>query len=298
MNEQEKAVHLSSQIDRLLEQPASLLVHEENMLTDDQELLELAQRMAGLNFSAQSRFLRRRQQTKGASMNTLSQRITPQRRRMWLAGGVMAALFLLALLTLPPVRALAQEVWQSLFTRHDSDNAILPEPYTVTLEPTASPIPVAVPQLNMTVADAEAMAGYDVLEPGYMPAGYQLSSVHYDAGATAVTQLYLQGGVGISLRQEPAATAEAWFIGQSAVVESKQIGHLSAEYVRGAWNEVAEVDSQGNTAVVSQQTWNPDDPYQRLRWTDGQMAYTIGTTVGQETGLQAADLIAIAESLR
>jgi hypothetical protein len=128
-----------------------------------------------------------------------------------------------------------------------------------------------------------------------VPTEYTLSSVYYDESRQRVTFLYLHGGLGISLHQEPTEAAAPWVIGPDAAIETVKIGSLFGEYVRGTWADVAQND--GLTITVTERVWDSADPYQQLRWIEGDILYTLGTTVGQDVGLSQSDLIAIATSL-
>ncbi|MFO7541182.1 MAG: DUF4367 domain-containing protein [Chloroflexota bacterium] len=218
-------------------------------------------------------------------------------RRLALAFGALALLLGLTLFILTPAHTLANEWWQSLFSHHDDDVLTLAEPYSVSAAPTATPIPVSEHQPALSLADAAALAGYAVKEAHYLPDGYDLAGVYHDPEHQAVTLLYLNHDwIGITVRQEPAVMAKAWVIGETAVVEAVQIDQARGEYIRGEWMVTGYRD--GANFIVEGGLWNADGPLQQLRWIDEEMAYTIGTTSGQETGLQMADLVMIANSLR
>lgn len=291
MNEQEKADYFSTQVDALLQKSAPIMV-DENLSDDDQALLDTARLLASVDFAPQSRFLRRLPHPQGAK--PMTNRWTG--RRALALSTVFFLLLLLVLGAIPPVRVFAQEVWQSFFVRHESSSVALSEPEIISAEPTGTPIPVENVVPDMSVSDAAALAPFTVREPANIPAGYILTSVYYDETLKRVTCLYLKGGLGISLHQEPAATANPGIIGPEANVETIQIGDVPGEYVRGTWTDVGHND--GVTITVTERVWDSNDPYQQLRWTEDGIVYTLGTTVGQDLGLTQADLIAIAVSLQ
>jgi len=291
MNEQEKATYFSAQVDALLQKSAPTMV-DDDLDETDQVLLDLARLLSALDFSAQSQFLRQSQPSQG---------VKPM-ANIWTGRRVLAGfsaillLLLLAVTAITPVRVLAQEVWQSLFVRHDNGSIRLSEPVVISAEPTATPIPVVDINPAMSISEADALAPFTVREPAAMPPGYILTSVYYNETLKRVTCLYLNGGLGISLHQEPADMADPGIIGPEASVETVQIGDAFGEYVRGTWADVGHND--GVTITVTEHVWDSDDPYQQLRWTNDGVVYTLGTTVGQDLGLTQADLIAIATSLQ
>lgn len=292
MNEQEKATRFSAQIDQLLHAPASHLA-DEQLTDDDQALLDLAQKMAVMDFSSQSQFRRQIQQPMKGANKMLFVR---NGRHALAAMGVILLLLVLTVTLIAPVRAFAQELLQGLFVRHES-STIAAEPYDPIADPTPTPIPDPDSEPEMSVAEAEALTSFAVKELTNLPDGYALSSVHYDEERDKVTFLYLNDAYkGIVLHQEPAETAEPWTIGADAVIEPVTVGDVSGEYVRGAWQwgEPATEGSIGSTEMI----WQSDDPHQQLRWTQDGIVYTLSTTVGQDLGLTQADLIALAESVK
>jgi hypothetical protein len=291
MNEQEKAVRFSAQVDQLLQTPAHTTAGDP-LTDDDQVLLALADEMAALDFSAQSHFLRRVRQPKGANKMIFIR----NGRRAFIGLALAVTLLLFAVVAISPVRIFAQELWQGLFVRHESSH-IAVEPFVLPAEPTATPIPDPDAMSDLSVAEAAALASFAVKELSHLPAGYALSSVYYDEAQDKVTFLYLNDAyLGIVLHQEPANLAEPWTIGANAVIQAVTVDGAPGEYVRGAWRWVEPED--GGAVGVTEAVWQNDDPHQQLRWTRGKIAYTLSTTIGQDLGLTQADLIAIAESLQ
>jgi hypothetical protein len=299
MTEQERALHFSAAVDRLLD-PAERPMGEETLaLAEDQELLDLAQTLARLDFSPQSRFLRQLRRPQGGKMNVNhSQSIRRRPARLVLAFA-MTILVLAALLAFPPTRALAQEMWQSLFTRQSADTIPAME---MQAGPIATALPIAPGQEANRLAEISALAGFQVKEATYLPAGYSLHTVHYEEGLGSVIMFFTDGGpagLTLSFQQGPTATLGTGLVAETAVVETVQIGDNHGEYVHGEWVfDKIEFDEAQGTMSMGTGTWNPDGPGQNLRWVDGEMSYILSTPPGQETDLQLADLIRIAESAR
>lgn len=287
MNEQEKARRFSAHVDRFLHLPVSKEA-EHPLPESDQPTLELARTMAALDFSPRSRFLRQVRQQKGDKRMSISH----NRRRTFVALGAALMLGLIALVAIQPARAFATELLQSLFIRNESDRLPVADPVAVSDEPTATAVPVE-PSPAMSIAEADALAPFAVREPGLIPNGFVLTSVHYNVERERVTLLYLNDAqIGFSLHQEPAGYSEPGTIGPDATIEPVFIGEIPGEYVRGTW--VLNDDTSPGDEMV----WDDDDPYRQLRWVQDGIAYTLGTTVSQDTGLMRGDLIAIAESLQ
>jgi hypothetical protein len=298
MNEQERAARFTSEVDRLLEPGAPPTLRETPISQEGQELLELAQTLAQIDLSPQSAFLRRLRQPQGDKMQTPILPSIFQLRRLVFISGVIALVLAVALLTVPATRVMANELWQSLFVRHSSDSQSFAEPFEVSAVATATPIPVEEHQPALSLAEATALAGFDVKEVASVPEGFTLANIHYNAEQKAVTLLYLnRQWLGITLRQEPAAMATPWIIGETAVVETVTIGDNSGEYVRGEW-VMAGTQPDESRFLVQGSVWIAAGPAQHLRWVDGDMVYTLATSPARESGLVLADLLHMAESLR
>ena len=289
MNEQEKVARFSTQVDQLLHAPARFVADDLHS-DDEQALLELAREMAMLDLSSQSQFLRRGPQPKGAKSNMS---INRNGRRALATVALAMMLMVTAVFLIAPVRTFAQDIWQSLFVRHESDR-VATEPYRLPAEPTSTPIPMPDAAPQMSVAEAAALAPFAVKELRSLPEGFALKSVYYDETLAKVTFLYAnEAYLGIVFHQEPAETAEAWEIGSGAVVEAVVINGAPGEYVQGAWLWVEPANGASDSTEVA---WVNDDPHQQLRWTQDGIAYTVSTTLSQDLGLTKADLVALAES--
>lgn len=303
MNEQKRALHFAAAVDRLLD-PAERPAGEETlMLAEDQELLELAQTLARLDFSPQSRFLRQLRQPHGGKMNDhASQSIwrRPAPRRLALAFAMTILVLAAALLALPPTRALAQELWQSLFTRQSGDTIPARE---IEIELMATLIPIEPGQAASGLAEISAQTSYQLKTPTDLPEGYYLSGIHYSE-KTGITLMFFNDGdgpgdLGFSFAQGPVEALGVGLVAETAVIETVQIGDYYGEYVRGEWtHDTIEYDEATSMMSIGEAVWNPDGPSQTLLWTEGDMVYALSTPVGQESGLQLADLIRIAKSAR
>lgn len=208
------------------------------------------------------------------------------------------ALTILALLTIvlitPLGRAFAQSVLQ-FFTRAESDT--LPQQQPLQMTPPAQSPSESPSQLS--VQEAESLAGYDVLSPMEIPFGMDFMSASYDARYHIVVQAFGRDAefIGFSLWQQPLEYYQScgdiisycdnmlgWdLVGASADVETVQIGDLTGEYVEGTWS-----------MTYSGPVWDPTPYVKILRWQTDKMIFEI--VGGVE--LSRDDLMALAASIR
>ena len=218
-------------------------------------------------------------------------------KRPFVRGMALAALalvFAIALLfAIPQGRAWAQEVIH-FFSRASSDTQpVTPLPLTVTQDPGYV--------FNKAIADAGKQAGFDALEPAWLPvdsSGKQLlsfegASFEPDHKIVRVFYRFALGDDtltdGLVLREERIQTVDdcelCGMVGASALIEQIQIGALPGEYVPGVWK----ADDSGVWK------WESDPYIQTLRWQKGGLALEI-QYFGME--VEKADLIAIAKSMK
>lgn len=291
MNEQEKAAQFSAEVDRLLQGRAGEGPGDWHT-DEDRALLALAREMASMDFSHESRTLRHDLQAKGdngmfSSMNS--------GRRALVALGVALFLLMASAMMVAPVRAFAQEILQGFFVRHESDRLASEPPHPVA-GPTATAVPLPGSVPDLTMEQARELAPFAVKELTALPQGFDLDSIFYDEVKGKVALLYAnEDHLGFILHQQPVETVEPRPIGADAEVQNVMVGDAPAEYVRGSWRWL---EPEGDMVGVNEMEWRDDDPYQQLRWIEGDVAYTLGTTAGQDLDLTQADLITIAESMQ
>ena len=158
---------------------------------------------------------------------------------------------------------------------------------------------------NLSIAEAEQRAGFDVLVPTRFPdsLSYSLSfrEVSFDPQRKMVVISYdvvyqsdpSVTGSGIMLSQKPIPEDGedceiCSLVGASAEIEEVQIGNISGEYVVGVWKAIGDTGQWG---------WVSDPYLQRLRWQSDGMAFELLALVNPDD-LTKADLITIAESLQ
>lgn len=142
----------------------------------------------------------------------------------------------------------------------------------------------------MSVKDAEAQAGFDVLEPQNLPQGMLYLGTSFDPVQKLVSLSYGYSADDrrLLIKQQPVNSSEACelcgTVGATAAVESVQIGDLPGEYALGVWQLT-------DTGPV----WK-DDPYLKtIRWQKDGTAFEL-IYMGMEA--EKDELIPVAESLR
>jgi len=160
---------------------------------------------------------------------------------------------------------------------------------------------------TLDVNEAESIAGFDVLEPTWLPPvlffeGAAFEPEEWDRPKNTVKISYyfssesIGPGLasnGIVISQQPIDSIEdcemgtGCLVGAGAQVETVQIGDTTGEYVVGVW----EADNAGNWI------WRHDPYSQRLRWEKNGFAFEI-LYFGPPDAVGMTDLIAIAESMK
>jgi hypothetical protein len=194
------------------------------------------------------------------------------------------------LLITPQGRAWAQELISTYFTRAESDT--LPPLTSIPENPTEDPGFT----FNQAILDIEQQAGFDVLEPSWLPGILSFDGASYDPEQN-ITRIFCQYNMegpdntnGLVVRQEPFETADncelCGVVGDSAEIETVQIGNFTGEYVVGVWK-----------LTDSGRIWESDPYLQTLRWQANGMAFEF-IYMGNPDDVTKADLIAIAESMK
>lgn len=229
-----------------------------------------------------------------------------KRYRAAFIGALTLLLALGMIFILPQGRAWANNILR-FFTPFQSNTFSLPIQDTAP-EITASPT-FAVPTLTgcedssashtyrCVVGGAEAALGFAVRELPSEPEGFAFINASADLNQSLILLTYARAGGELTITQiHGTASTSAWEARWGAVpidsVEKVQINNYEGEYVRGMFV----VKSQTGTKAE----WEPDAPFQRLRWREGDMLFEI-----QMAGLPGDDdligkdwLISLAESLK
>jgi len=166
-------------------------------------------------------------------------------------------------------------IWQPTVNNDVVEQKPTPEPLT----------------FSLTINEAETLAGFDVLEPVFLPAGYTLEGVAYDPQTQKIVMKYISqqsGGVLFIYQQcgdfvhDPAV---------QAYVTPVPIGDVEAEFIRGAW-----VYETPDTTIPR---WDASADVYSLSWQKGGIVFSINFLGGETVPpLSAAELLSIGESLQ
>lgn len=151
---------------------------------------------------------------------------------------------------------------EPIVVQHESELPTL-APTTVNLAttPTVAPQTIVLDDLafDVTLEQAEEMAGFTLAAADTMPSGYELGIVSYNRETNGVTRLYFwegkNGNDGIAFTQQTLNESEP--VGADAQITRHQIGDLVVESVDGSWFGMLGSNSE---------TWEKDSPIYTYRW--------------------------------
>jgi hypothetical protein len=157
-------------------------------------------------------------------------------------------------------------------------------------------------RFNLSISQAEALAGLKIKRFSEVPQGFHLVGALYDELREAIILHYTTSSGGLVLRfSQQRLDSDYQAIGPQAVVQMVSVGPYSAEFVSGGWM-IPDVES-GADATVSpfapQTVWDANVSLQTLRWTDGEFLYEIILAGGLEQAgyLDKEGLIDLASQL-
>ena len=137
--------------------------------------------------------------------------------------------------------------------------------------PTDTPAPqgtVGEPVWNLTIEQAQELAGFEVVVPVSLPPGYRLDNVIFNPNTGEVAQFYefhpYSAGEMFILGQRLSPPSEV--IGQSATVEQLTLGGIPVEYVKGGW-----FGAPGSSV----ETWHADAMFHTYHWQAGEFYFSL-----------------------
>jgi hypothetical protein len=152
-------------------------------------------------------------------------------------------------------------------------------------------------RFNLTMSEAESLAGFEIKTPASDPKEFQLLGATYDELREAIILHYATPSDGLVLRiSQQHLDPDYQSIGPEAVIELVEIGAYSGEFVAGGWM-IPEVESGAD--APTQAVWDAKVKLQTLRWSDGEFLFEIilAGRAGQPGYLDRDGLIALAKSL-
>jgi hypothetical protein len=167
---------------------------------------------------------------------------------------------------------------------------------------TGIPDPASILDAGLKVKEVEDQAGFDLLEPAWLPEVLTFAGASFDpdAGIARIFYRYLEPfGLrenpdpimtnGLVLREEPFQTTDdcelCGVVGASAAIETVQIGEVWGEYVEGVWKYT-------DDGLV----WESDPYLKTMRWQSDGMAFELGY-MGPPDTVTEDEMIAIADSM-
>jgi hypothetical protein len=189
--------------------------------------------------------------------------------------GLAIILVVIFMAVMPQGRALAQQ-FLSLFFQTAPD--VRP------LDPTTAPA-VITPAANAQAV--EDLTQWHLFKPSWLPEGFGLDRTVYRPEKGDVYQAYLyqhpllyQRATGMQsvyffVGQRKTPFTDLWPVGESAKVETVQVGDVTGEYVVGAWG-----------GAETYQVWENNSAIQHLRWQANGYYFDISFTI---YGVQEAD---------
>ena len=169
-------------------------------------------------------------------------------------------------------------VWQPIVNNDIVEEKPTPEPLT----------------FSLTVNEAETLAGFDVLEPAYVPAGYTLEGVEYDPQTQTVILRYASPSVDpvrqgiINIYQQHEDFPKEKDLPSHATPEP--IGDVMGEFTHGVW-----IYESGATTP----RWDGSADYYSLSWQKDGISFMVDFIGGEGIpNIQLNGLRDIAESLK
>jgi len=154
---------------------------------------------------------------------------------------------------------------------------------------------------QMSIAEAEAAAGFDLLEPTIVPEGFEFAYARYDETNQTVYLFYSPKGQdkgigGLLVIETPRSAANE--LAKCAdcppgMEEQVQVNGTSAYYLHGS------LYTGSSDQPLATPVWRPDDPNYSLTWATSDLIITINFGSSEWYGGQITkdDLIKIAESM-
>lgn len=219
-------------------------------------------------------------------------------RRAALVLGVFGLLLIVILLVSPGARAFADEQFRQIgaliFRPLDTDRS-LAEDQAAKPQPTLpAPGDEDRPESTSLLEDASRLAGFEVLEPGYLPEGYQVNTVwsidRRDSGVYVVSSFRNEAADQFLLLNQIQYTAGSNFeqtYGDNELLSDVTVGGTYGVWITGRLMTDPTDRTVGlqSDPVLHSTNW--------LVWQEGDITYTLFGN-----GLSQEEMIWVAESLK
>jgi len=223
---------------------------------------------------------------RGEKMNTIQLHRRPGPAIVFL---MIVGLLVIAFIT-PQGRSLAQSIVQ-FFLRAESTTFPLQDSQIMGNEPDPSSPTAEPPGPLLSVAEAEAKAGFAAAEPPRMPEGFNYLGARLYGNAISIEyEAHGSGGHLILMQSREGFVQSDWDKVPANAIIPVKIGERDGEFVQGTFVVYA-----GETSA----TWNSDAPILRLRWMENGIWFEL-TKFGDVETIEYLDregLIKLAESL-
>lgn len=196
-------------------------------------------------------------------------------------------------------------------------NPTPPTPPTPTATPWPSepdngaPSPSRDPYYPLSLLEAEERAGFEVLQPAYLPMGFSFQGAAYSAELRSVTLSYRNtlgpraGRISllvIQQREVDLARCPSCAAAPESAVERIRIGGFTAEYAEGGWQPAAQATPVPGSDSAQALVWVPTPGIRTISWTDDGMRHVVVSIGPLPDGdlpgnLGQATLLAVAESM-
>jgi hypothetical protein len=208
---------------------------------------------------------------------------------------ILGLIFVLVVsLASPSLEVLANQITK-FFRSSPSDQITIQIPIEDIIDPEA--------RFNLSISEAEELAGFHPKTPASLPQGFSFSGAEHLATQNTIIMNYTSdAGDILRISQRPIGV-EYQNISADAGIEIVEIGDSTGEYVIGSWKTTsAEVsDETPNIVITLQANWDPEARIQILRWQENEYLFKIiyrGTSDIESYDLDKDDLIRIANSIR
>ncbi|MBA4385863.1 MAG: hypothetical protein C0410_14085 [Anaerolinea sp.] len=132
--------------------------------------------------------------------------------------------------------------------------------------------PIITPFAN--IAEGEALTGWHIYQPFWVPQGVALSSMEFRPETGTVVQVYgYEQTFGMTasyffIDQRKTSFNDSWPVGESSQIETVKIGDISGEYVIGAWGGAGD-----------HLEWEVIPQFQHLRWQKDGMYFSLDYSI-------------------